>query len=109
MTENDTSEKTREFEALIKKHGLKEAMKIMRSTGALYQGDYVEDNKKNPIFTEEEIERLARHLQPEKVEATIANQEPDWGSFSCVAYEFEGQLKRVEQEVSPPKIKMVYQ
>jgi len=95
-------EQVAEYRKMIKEKGLKDAIENMKSTGGLYEGDFVEDNNKNPIFKDEEIENFARHLrEPEKVEVTIANQEPNVAPFVIIEYEIEGQLKRVDQEVIP--------
>jgi len=102
-------EKVAEYRKMIKEKGLKDAIENMKSTGGLYEGDFVEDKKNNPIFKEEEIEDFAKHLrEPEKVEVTIANQEPSVTPFVSLDYEIDGQRKRVDQKVSPDTELFVY-
>ena len=95
-------EKVSKFKKMIKEKGLKEAIENMRRTGGFYEGDFIEDKKNNRIFSNEEIDEFAKHLrEPEPVEVTIANQEPNIAPIFNIDYEVEGQLKRVDQEVAP--------
>jgi hypothetical protein len=70
-----------EYKKLIKEKGLEEALKIMQSSGGLYEGDFVKEHKTDPDFGEEKTDEITAQTQemPVEIKLDFANNEnQDW-------------------------------
>lgn len=82
-----------EYKKLIKTIGLADALNTMKREGGLFKEGFIEKN--SPIFSEEEINEFAEHLEkPEKTKITIPSQNTEWVIPSMIfKYGVAGQLR----------------
>jgi len=52
-------EKIEKYRKLVKDHGTRDASKIMRENGGLYDEDFSKEHKNDPTFSDESTEKLA--------------------------------------------------
>lgn len=99
---NTLEDKNSEYRKLIKEKGLSEALRIMKSSGGLFEEGFIENEKKNPLFTKEEVAEFGAHLKeiPKEIVLDLQTPPSDWliPSAQTTQFDMEGQLKRVQQD-----------
>lgn len=84
MNMEDIEENIKKYRKLIIKHGPKKAAEIMAKTGGLYKGDFTEEHKTDPMFSDEATEKLAetipiiKKMNTHETEIIIASSEGEW-------------------------------
>ena len=80
----DIEENIKKYRELIIKHGPKKAAEIMAKTGGLYKGDFTEEHKSDPMFSDEATEKLAeaipviKKMNTHETEIIPANSVGEW-------------------------------
>jgi hypothetical protein len=95
-----------QYKKLIKEKGIDEALKIMQSSGKLYNKDFTTAHKKDEAFSDEETEKISCNTQeiPKEIELSSANNlNLVW---ETVMEEFDVNDKNSEQVVTPLISKM---
>lgn len=87
------AEKEREYRELIKKHGLKKAVEIIRGMGAVYDGDFTKSHKDHPTFSNETTGKLIEETEDISKEVVIGTGE---GRIYAVQSNFEPQTQSIE-------------